>query len=103
MTITRRTLNASLAAAAALPSGFSLAQAKPRLGMIFPVIDRGVPDEAVRMYGERVDYVIENLDLQTMTPEGYDAVIDDIPALAQRLVERNVDAIMVMGTNITLH
>jgi arylmalonate decarboxylase len=103
MSITRRTMNTSLAAAAALPAGFSLAQAKPRLGMIFPVIDRGVPEEAVRMYSDRVDYVVENLDLKTMTPEGYDAVIDDIPTLAQRLVARNVDAIMVMGTSLTFY
>ena len=96
MAITRRTLNASLAAAAALPAGFSRAQAKPRLGMIFPVIDRGVPEEAVRMYSDRVDYVVENLDLKTMTPAGYDAVIGDIPALAQRLVQQKVDALSLI-------
>lgn len=91
-----------LMAAGSLPPALH-AQAKPRLGMIFPVIDRDVPEEAIRMYGDRIDFVVENLDLQTMTPEGYDAVIGDIPALAQKLVDRNVDAIMVMGTSLTFY
>jgi len=103
MALTRRTLTKSLAASAMLPTGITLAQAKPRLGMIFPVIDRDVPEEAIRMYGDRIEYVVENLDLQTMTPDGYDAVIGDIPALAQRLVEQDVDAIMVMGTSLTFY
>jgi arylmalonate decarboxylase len=103
MALTRRTLTKSLAASAILPAGITLAQAKPRLGMIFPVIDRDVPEEAIRMYGDRIEYVVENLDLQTMTPDGYDAVIGDIPALAQKLVEQDVDAIMVMGTSLTFY
>ena len=103
MTLTRRTLAKSVALAALPGMHRALAQAKPRLGMIFPVIDRGVPEEAIRMYGDRIDYVVENLDLQTMTPEGYDAVIGDIPVLAQKLVEQDVDAIMVMGTSLTFY
>lgn len=105
MAATRRSLLGTLSgvlAASCLPVSLR-AQANPRLGMIFPVIDRGVPEEAVRMYGDSIDYVVENLDLQTMTPDGYDAVIGDIPALAQRLVDRNVDAIMIMGTSLTFY
>jgi len=83
--------------------GLLFAQARPKLGMIFPVIDRDVPEEAIRMYGDKIDYVVENLDLKTMTPEGYDAVIGDIPALADKLVKQNVDAIMVMGTSLTFY
>ena len=105
MSTSRRTLLRTLStgfAASCLPVRL-LGQRKPRLGMIFPVIDRGVPEEAVRMYGDRIEYVVENLDLKTMTPEGYDAVIGDIPALAQRLVGQDVDAIMVMGTSLTFY
>lgn len=105
MTIKRRTFMAASAAtlAASTRSGSLLAASRPRLGMIFPVIDRGVPDEAVTMYGDRIEYVIENLDLKTMTPDGYDAVIGDIPAKARRLAEQDVDAIMIMGTSLTFY
>lgn len=101
----RSILKAVSAASLAAPvmSGTLLAQAKPRLGMIFPVIDRDVPEEALRMYGDRIDYVVVNLDLKTMTPEGYNAVIGDIPALAQDLVKQDVDAIMIMGTSLTFY
>ena len=98
----RRQLLSATAATFACP-GALFAAGKPRLGMIFPVIDRDVPEEAIRMYGDSIDYVVENLDLQTMTPAGYDAVINDIPVLAQKLVARNVDAIMVMGTSLTFY
>lgn len=79
------------------------AQTKKRLGLIFPVIDRGVPEEGLTLYGDKIDYIIENLDLKTMTPEGYDAVIADIPEKAMKLAEQNVDAIMVMGTSLTFY
>jgi arylmalonate decarboxylase len=104
MAISRRTFSKS-AATILLPvlSHGVFAQRKPRLGMIFPVIDREVPEEAVRMYGDSIEYVVENLDLKTMTPAGYDAVIGDIPALTQKLVAQEVDAIMVMGTSLTFY
>lgn len=105
MRITRRKLLATTSSLAFAGSFGPLARAqrKPRLGMIFPVIDRDVPEEAIRMYGDRIDYVVENLDLKTMTPDGYDAVIGDIPALARKLVAQDVDAIMVMGTSLTFY
>ena len=105
MTISRRQILASsiVCSLASASPRLLLANEKPRLGMIFPVIDRDVPEEAVRMYGDSIEYVVENLDLQTMTPEGYDAVIGDIPALTEKLVEQNVDAIMVMGTSLTFY
>ena len=103
MSISRRTFSTLAGVSAITGSLPLLAQRKPRLGMIFPVIDRDVPEEAVRMYGDSIEHVVENLDLQTMTPEGYDAVIGDIPALAQKLVDQDVDAIMVMGTSLTFY
>jgi arylmalonate decarboxylase len=103
MSLSRRTFSTLLGMSALPGSNTLLAQQKPRLGMIFPVIDRGVPEEALRMYGASIDYVVVNLDLQTMTPDGYDAVIGDIPALAQKLVAQDVDAIMVMGTSLTFY
>lgn len=105
MSTSRRALLQAVSTAAAIhlfPSVLR-AQEKPRLGLIFPVIDRGVPEEGLAMYGDRVEFLVENLDLQTMTPEGYDAVIDDIPAKALSLARRGVDAIMVMGTSLTFY
>ena len=105
MSLTRRTIGKILGAALATPAGvnIALAQRKPRLGMIFPVIDRGVPEEGLTLYGDKIDYVIENLDLQTMTPDGYDAVIGNIPEKARSLAEQDVDAIMIMGTSLTFY
>lgn len=39
---------------------------------------RGVPEEGVAMYGGKVEFVVEGLGLATMTPEGYDSVVDRI-------------------------
>mgnify|MGYP005654270671 FL=1 len=105
MALTRRTFSQLFGAAAAFPAGLNpaLAQRKPRLGMIFPVIDRGVPEEGMTLYGDKIDYVVENLDLQTMTPEGYDAVIGNIPEKALNLAAQDVDAIMIMGTSLTFY
>lgn len=101
----RRTLLQSIPLAFATQafSEIVLGQTKPRLGMIFPVIDRGVPEEGLTLYGDKIDYVVENLDLQTMTPEGYDAVIGNIPEKALNLTEKDVDAIMIMGTSLTFY
>jgi len=105
MAIDRRTLLNATATAVLTCGNISLLKAaeKRRLGLIFPVIDRGVPEEGLTLYGDNIEYVIENLDLKTMTPEGYDAVIADIPRKALRLAERDVEAIMVMGTSLTFY
>jgi len=105
MTITRRSLSKLLMASAVAPFSFQsgLAQGKRRLGLIFPVIDRGVPEEGLSLYGDQVEFLIDNVDLKTMTPEGYDSVIDDIPRKAESLANQGVEAIMVMGTSLTFY
>jgi hypothetical protein len=55
----------------------------PLLGLIFPV-ERPVSEEGLAMYKTGVRFVTSNLDLKTLTPEGYDAVLDDIPAAARK-------------------
>ena len=104
MNTSRRTLLAatSLALTASLlPLHLRAANRVPKLGMIFPPIGRGVPEEGVAMYGERVEYLAEGLGLETMTPEGYEAVIDRIGPAAQRLVARGADAVVLMGTSLS--
>lgn len=76
---------------------------KPRLGLIFPVAGRGVPEEGLALYGDRVEFIIGNLDLKTMTPAGYDAVIANIPEKARALAAQGVEAILIMGTSLTFY
>lgn len=79
------------------------ANAPRKLGLIFPPAGRGVPEEGLAMYGERIEYVIENLGLATMTPEGYDAVLDRIGPCAERLAANGAEAIILTGTSLTFY
>jgi arylmalonate decarboxylase len=74
----------------------------PLLGLIFPV-DRPIPEEGLAMYKTGVRFTTSNLDLKTMTPEGYDAVLDDIPPAARKLKEAGAQAIVLMGTSLTFY
>lgn len=79
-------------------------QSEPgRLGLIFPPAGRGVPEEGLAMYGERIDYLIECLGLETMTPEDYEAVQQRIGPAAERLAERGAEAILLTGTSLTFY
>jgi arylmalonate decarboxylase len=72
------------------------------LGLIFPV-DRGVPEEGVAMYPTGIRWVTTHLNLKTMTPDGYDAVIGDIPAAAKKVQEMGAQAIVLMGTSLSFY
>ena len=75
----------------------------PVLGLIFPPFGRGVPEEGVAMYGDRIRFVVTGLGLDRMTPEGYDAVIPKIPAAARQLAEAGAEAIELTGTSLTFY
>jgi arylmalonate decarboxylase len=75
----------------------------PVLGLIFPPADRGVPEEGVAMYGERLRFVVTGLGLDRMTPEGYDSVIPRIPAAAEKLAAAGAEAIELTGTSLTFY
>ncbi len=92
--------------AAALVSQFPFTRAAEparKLGLIFPPANRGVPEEGLAMYGDRIEYVMEGLGLATMTPEGYDAVIDRIGPVAERLAAQGAEAILITGTSLTFY
>jgi arylmalonate decarboxylase len=74
-----------------------------KLGLIFPPAGRGVPEEGLSMYGGRVEYLVETLGLKTMTPDGYDAVIDLIGPRAEKLAGRGAEAIVLMGTSLSFY
>jgi arylmalonate decarboxylase len=73
----------------------------PVLGLIFPPAGRGVPEEGVAMYGERLRFVVTGLGVERMTPQGFDAVMARIPAAAEQLAAAGADAIELTGTSLT--
>src|SRR5215204_4628322 len=75
----------------------------PVLGLIFPPADRGVPEEGVAMYGNTLKFVVTGLGVEKMTPEGFDAVMERIPAAAKRLVAAGAEAIELTGTSLTFY
>jgi arylmalonate decarboxylase len=103
----RRQLLAGLAAAASTQSllapGAGAQGRVPVLGLIFPPSDRGIPEEGVAMYGDRLRFVVTGLGLDRMTPDGYDAVIGLIPQAAERLAAAGAEAIELTGTSLTFY
>jgi arylmalonate decarboxylase len=79
------------------------AESAPVLGLIFPVSNRGVPEEGVAMYGERIRFVVNGLGLDRMAPDDYDRVIPLIPAAAEELAAQGAQAIELTGTSLTFY
>jgi arylmalonate decarboxylase len=105
MVVKRRDFLASSAAAVAV-AGLSGGCARggekvPVLGLIFPPANRGVPEEGLAMYGERLRYVVTGLGVEQMTPEGFEMVLPRIPAAAEKLAAEGADAIELTGTSLT--
>jgi len=75
----------------------------PVLGLIFPPAARGIPEEGVAMYGERLRFVVTGLGVERMTPEGFDSVLARIPAAAENLAAAGADAIELTGTSLTFY
>jgi arylmalonate decarboxylase len=73
------------------------------LGLIFPPAGRGVPEEGLAMYGERLRFVVTGLGVERMTPDGFDAVMARIPAAAEQLAAAGADAIELTGTSLTFY
>jgi arylmalonate decarboxylase len=94
---------AAAAAAAGTARRAAAADKVPVLGLIFPPANRGVPEEGVAMYGERLKFVVTGLGVEQMTPEGFDSVIPRIPAAAEKLVAAGAEAIELTGTSLTFY
>jgi arylmalonate decarboxylase len=107
MAIERRQFLESLAAVGAA-TGLGACDSRgpgtaPILGLIWPVSTRGIPEEGVAMYGDRLQWVTNGLGLETMTPDGYDAVIGLIPRAAEELAAQGAEAIELTGTSLTFY
>lgn len=97
-------LKIATAGAAAASVGLAATGGKePTLGMIFPPANYQVPPEAKRMYPSGVKFLGIGVGLPSMTPEGYDSVIDKIVPTALELKKQGADAISIMGTSLTFY
>lgn len=99
MLTSRRDFLAAGASALALTA---CSKEDPLLGLIFPV-ERPVPEEGLAMYQTGLRFTVSHLDLKTMTPDGYDAVLKDIPAQARKLKDAGAQAVVLMGTSLTFY
>jgi arylmalonate decarboxylase len=96
----RQFLKIATAGAACTALGRS---AEPVLGMIFPPLNYPVPPEAKLLYPSGVRFLAEGVGLPSMTPEGYDSVIDKIVPSAEKLAKAGANAISIMGTSLTFY
>lgn len=76
--------------------------ADPTLGMIFPV-PRPTPPEALAMYPSGVRFISVDVGLKTMTPEGYDAVLERIKPAGEKLAAHGANAVALMGTSLSFY
>jgi arylmalonate decarboxylase len=72
------------------------------IGLVVPFAEDKVPDEGLQMYPQ-MHFVPKGVGVRSLTPEGYAAAFDAIPAAADALVKKGVDAIMVIGTSLTFY
>ena len=94
---------AAVAAAAFGARGAAAAGQVPVLGLIFPPLGRGVPEEGVAMYGDKLKFVVTGLGVERMTPDGFEAVLPKIPAAAEKLAAAGAEAIELTGTSLTFY
>jgi len=84
-------------------AGASNGADKPALGLIFPPKGRGAPEEGLAMYANEIRFVTTGLGLKTMTPDGYDAVVDHIGPAAKELADKGAQAVVLMGTSLSFY
>ena len=79
------------------------AQTRPLLGIIAPPADYPVPPEGLALYEKTIRFTVHGLGLKTMTPAGYDSVIDKIVPAAVQLAKQGANAIVIFGTSLTFY
>lgn len=78
------------------------AAADPVLGMIFPTKGPMIP-EAPAMYPSGVSFRREGVGLPSMTPEGYESVIDRVVPASQSLASQGARAVILFGTSLSFY
>src|ERR1700680_2394690 len=76
--------------------------AEPVVGLIYPQ-KSPVPAEGLAMYPSGVKFLMGDVGLETMTPEGYDSVIDHIVPAAKKLAKDGAQAIVLIGTSVVFY
>jgi len=100
--LSRRELLQTCLAASALPVA-AAAKTPPLLGLIAPPANYPVPPEGLALYGSDLRFTVYGLGLPTMTPEGYDSVIDKIVPAARQQAKEGASAISIFGTSLTFY
>jgi arylmalonate decarboxylase len=72
------------------------------VGLIVPQ-NPSVPAEALAMYPAGVKFLVGAVGLKTMTPAGYDSVIDRIVPAAKKLAQDGAQGIVLMGTSLSFY
>src|SRR5512147_1584462 len=78
------------------------ASSVPVLGLLAPV-DSAVPPEANLLYPTGIRFRAASVGLATMTPDGYDKVLDRIAPTAAELARQGAQAITLMGTSLSFY
>jgi arylmalonate decarboxylase len=76
--------------------------AEPIVGLVVPNAEGNVPPEAHQLYPS-VRFIAAGLGLRSLSPRGYDAVIDQIADVAKGLAAQGASAIAVSGTSLTFY
>lgn len=76
---------------------------RPTIGVIVPPAEGRVPPECTVLYGNRARFIAAGLGLKSLTPDGYDAVVDMIADTARDLAVRGADAVVLMGTSLSFY
>ena len=95
----RDVLKTAIAGAAVDLDGASSA---PVLALLGPV-ESTVPPEATTLYPRGVRFLAASVGLATMTPAGYDQVLDRIAPTATELARQGATAIILMGTSLSFY
>ena len=77
--------------------------ADPIIGLVVPSAEGNGPAEAYQLYPSGVRFIAAGLGLQSLSPRGYDAVIDHIADVAQALAAQGAAAIAINGTSLTFY
>jgi arylmalonate decarboxylase len=103
MTNSRREFLKITSAVAATASLAVPATTELALGLIFPPANYPVPPEAKRMYPSGIRFLAIGVGLPSMTPEGYDSVLDKIVPSALQLKKDGANAISIFGSSLTFY
>jgi len=101
--LSRRELLQTCLAVGAAPAIAAAATTRPLLGLIAPPANYPVPPEGLTLYDSALRFTVYGLGLPTMTPEGYDSVIDKIVPAARQQAREGANAISIFGTSLTFY